>query len=226
MPKNDKDNFNLVDLDDGFVRAAIEETIGRQYTDEEIEDIALDQASETPEFQKVERLHAQRLGNYPFKGHDIFVPVDDEDNEIVPSDIDALKYLSSQFVRREMVFFELDKLDKPITRADLAIVVHARIKAKYPNFEIGIEKLKSLMDALTNNPTADPGLTIPVWNGRVAAMPGNTARPKFDGGMYAVNAWTQPAFRTLRNIEPNMEVFDRFLSFIFKNSSEKEVFLD
>lgn len=226
MPKNDKDNFNLVDLDDGFVRAAIEETIGRQYTDEEIEDIALDQASETPEFQEMEQLHAQGLGNYPFKGHDVFVPVDDEGNEIIPSDIDALKYLSSQFVRREMVFFELDKLDKPITRADLAIVVHARIKAKYPNFEIGIEKLKSLMDALTNNPTADPGLTIPVWNGRVAAMPGNTARLKFDGGMYAVNAWTQPAFRTLRNIEPNMEVFDRFLSFIFKNSSEKEVFLD
>ncbi|WP_391480687.1 primase-helicase family protein [Nereida sp. NH-UV-3] len=226
MPKKEKDNFSLVDLDDGFVRAAIEETVGRSYTDEEIENIALDQASESSEFREIEQLHAQGLENYPFKGQDVFIPVDDQGNEIIPSDIDVLKHLSAQFVRREMVFFELDKLDKPITRADLAIVVYTRVRAKYPNFEIGTEKLKSLMDALTNNPTADPGLTIPVWNGRVAAMPGNTARLKFDGGMYAVNAWTQPAFRSLHNVEPDLEVFDRFLSFIFKNSSEKEVFLD
>lgn len=226
MPKKEKDNFSLVDLDDSFVRAAIEETVGRPYTDEEIENIALDQASESSEFQEIEQLHAQGLENYPFKGQDVFTPIDDQGNEIIPSDIDVLKHLSAQFVRREMVFFELDKLDKPITRADLAIVVYTRVRAKYPNFEIGTEKLKSLMDALTNNPTADPGLTIPVWNGRVAAMPGNTARLKFDGGMYAVNAWTQPAFRSIRNVEPNLEVFDRFLSFIFKNSSEKEVFLD
>ena len=119
MTKNDRENFSLVDLDDNFVRDAIQETLGRQYTDEEIEDMALDLASESPEFLELERLYEQGLGNYPFADHEVFVPVDEEGNKIIPSDIDVLKHLSSQFVRREMVFFELDKLDKSITRAHL-----------------------------------------------------------------------------------------------------------
>ena len=226
MTKNEKDDFRLVDLDDDFVREAIQATIGPQYTDDEIEDMAHDLASKSAEFQEMEQFQEQGLGNYPFAGREVFVPVDEEGNEVMPTDIDVLKYLSAQFVRREMAFFELDKLDKNITRADLTIVVHARVRAKFPNFAIGTEKLKSLMDALTSNPTADPGMTIPVWNGVVECVPGKTARLTFDGGMYAVNAWIQPPFRKLRNIEPNMKVFDRFLNFIFKNKSEKEVFLD
>ncbi len=226
MPKNDKKSSSLVDLDDNIVRDAIQKTLGRQYTDEEIENMALDLASESPEFLELERIYEQGLGSYPFADHEVFVPVDEEGDAIIPSDIEVLKYLSSQFVRREMVFFELGKLDKSITRADLAMVVFARVRASFPSFEIGPEKLKALMDALTNNPTAEPGMTIPVWNGVVESVPGKTARLTFDGGMYAVNAWIEPAFRKLRNIEPNMKVFDRFLNFIFKNTSEKEVFLD
>jgi hypothetical protein len=226
MTKTKKNRVSLVDLDEDYIQEAVKETIGRQYTDEEIEDLTLDLASESPEFLEMEQRHAQGLWNYPFKGQEVFVPVDDEGNEIIPSNIDVLKYLSTQFVRREMAFFELDKLDKPIMRSDLEDVVYGKVRAKYPNFKIGATRLNSLMGALVGNPTADPGFTIPVWNGRVAAMPGNTTRLQFDGGMYAVNAWTQPAFRKLRNVKPNMEIFDCFLTFIFRNSSEKEVLLD
>ena len=226
MSKNVKDEFNLVDLDEVFVEAAVQETLGRQLTDEELEDISLDLASQSEKFLELEKQYAQRLWNYPFKDGDVFVPVDENGDEIVATDIDVLKYLSARFVRREMVFFEVEKLDKPIVRADLAIAVYTGVRAQFPNFEIGPEKLKALMDALTNNPTADPGLTIPVWNGRIETIPGNKERLKFDQGMYSVNAWKQPEFRKLRNVTPNMKVFDRFLSFIFKNTSEKEVFLD
>lgn len=226
MTKNIEDEFSLVDIDETFIRAAIEETPGHQYTDEELDDIGLDLAADSKAFRELELQQKQGLGNYPFDGNDVFVPVDADGVEIVTSDIDVLKYLSAEFVRREMVFFELEKLDKPITRADLTIVVYTRVRAEFPNFEIGAEKLKVLMDALTNNPTADPGLTIPVWNGRVETVPGSTARLKFDRGMYAINVWKQPEFRKLQNVGPNIALFDRFLDFIFKNTTEKEVFLD
>ena len=107
MPKNDKKNSSLVDLDDNIVRDAIQKTLGRQYTDEEIENMALDLASESPEFLELERIYEQGLGSYPFADHEVFVPVDEEGDEIIPSDIEVLKYLSSQFVRRVIVVFDL-----------------------------------------------------------------------------------------------------------------------
>ena len=61
MPKNDKKNSSLVDLDDNIVRDAIQKTLGRQYTDEEIENMALDLASESPEFLELERIYEQGL---------------------------------------------------------------------------------------------------------------------------------------------------------------------
>ena len=85
-------------------------------------------------------------------------------------------------MRRERKFFEIDKLDKEINRAELANVVHTKVKAQFPNYELGREKLKTLLDALTNNPTAEPGMTIPVWNGCVVTQPGNDTRLLFDDG--------------------------------------------
>tara|TARA_B110000008_G_scaffold272694_1_gene305798 strand:- start:929 stop:2590 length:1662 start_codon:yes stop_codon:yes gene_type:complete len=226
MSNNKKDDFNPIDLDDELVRAAIQDTLGRQLSDEEIENIALEEASESTGFLELEERQAQGLGNYPFKDNEVFVQVDEDGNEIVHTDTDVLRYLSSQFVRRELVFFEIDKLDKPITRSDLAIVIYGKTRASFPNYEIGREKLKAMMDALISNPIAEPGLTIPVWNGRTLSDPGLNVRLKFDGGLYSVNEWKKPSYRSIKNVQPKMDVFENFLSFILKNAPEKEVFLD
>lgn len=224
---NDRDkDFSLIDFDDELIKAAVKETLGRDLSDDEIESAALDQASASQSFMEMERRQAQGLWNYPFEGEEVFVALDKEGNEVVPTDIGALKFLSASFVRREMAYFEIDKLEKPITRADLAVVVFAKIRSHFPTYEIGREKLKSLMDALTNNATAEPGLTIPVWNGRTVSDPGNPEPLRFDGGLYAVNEWKTPPYRRLVAAEPDLDIFDQFLSFIFKNESEKDVFLD
>ena len=127
-------------MDDELIRAAIQDTIGRELSDDEIEEIALEQAETSSKFIELERRQNQGLLNYPFDDEEVFTPVDADGNEIVHSDIDVLRYLSSQFVRREFVFFEIDKLDKPITRADLAMVIYAKIRSTFPNYEIGREK--------------------------------------------------------------------------------------
>jgi len=226
MRNNKNNDFNPIDLDDELIRAAIQDTIGRELSDDEIEEIALEQAETSSKFIELERRQNQGLLNYPFDDEEVFTPVDADGNEIVHSDIDVLRYLSSQFVRREFVFFEIDKLDKPITRADLAMVIYAKIRSTFPNYEIGREKLKAMMDALTNNPIADPGMTIPVWNGRTLSDPGLNTRLKFEGGLYSINEWQKPTYRSIKNVQPNIDVFERFLSFILKHASEQEVFLD
>ena len=48
----------------------------------------------------------------------------------------------------------------------------------------------------------------------------------FKDGMVTINTWVKPAFRNLPRTQASLAVFDEFLSFIFKNPTEKEVFLD
>ena len=43
MSKDKDENFSLIDLDDSILKSAIIETTGRELTEEEIEDIALEQ---------------------------------------------------------------------------------------------------------------------------------------------------------------------------------------
>ena len=226
MTKPDDEDFSPIDLDDDLVRYAILQTQGREYTDEEIEELALEAAEQSEEFKEIEARQVQGLWNYPFEGADVFVRVDEEGNEIIPTDIEVIKYLCSNIVRRERKFFEIDKLDKEINRAELANVVHTKVKAQFPNYELGREKLKTLLDALTNNPTAEPGMTIPVWNGCVVTQPGNDTRLLFDDGLFTVNHWRMPAYRASLEVNADFGLFDEFLSFIFKNDDEKDVFLD
>jgi hypothetical protein len=226
MTRPDDEDFSPIDLDDDLVRQAILQTQGREYTDEEIEELALEAAEQLEEFKELEARQAQGLWNYPFEGADVFLAVDEYGDAIIPTDLDVIKYLCRNIVRRELSFFEIDKLDKPITRSELAIVVYTKVRAFFPNYEIGREKLKTLLDALTNNPTAEPGMTIPVWNGRTVSKPGNETPLLFDSGLFTVNEWRKPAFRNLSHAEPEIGLFDEFLSFIFKSEEEKDVFLD
>ena len=78
MTKPDEDDFSPIDLDDDLVRQAILETQGREYTDEEIEELALEAAEQSEEFKKLESRQDQGLWNYPFEGADVFFAVDED----------------------------------------------------------------------------------------------------------------------------------------------------
>ena len=50
MTKLNADDFSPIDLEDDLVRDAILETTGREYTDAEIEELALEAAEQSEEF--------------------------------------------------------------------------------------------------------------------------------------------------------------------------------
>ena len=155
-----------------------------------------------------------------------YTDVDENGDEIIPTDIEILRFVAAKFVKREMNFFEITKLEKPITKFDLQPIVFTLIRSTFPKYELPKEKLKSLMDALTSNPTAEPGLSIPVWNGKTMTEPGNTESLIFDNGQFTINLWQEPSYRKLTPRDNSLGVFEEFLTFIFKNPAEKEVFLD
>ena len=61
MTRPDEDDFSPIDLDDDLVRHVILETQGREYTDEEIEELALEAAEQSEEFKELEARQAQGL---------------------------------------------------------------------------------------------------------------------------------------------------------------------
>lgn len=226
MGEKEKTNFSLTGIKDDLIKAAVQKTIGREHTEEELELLGLEVAENSPEFAILEQRQKQGLWNYPFDGSEVFSPLDENGDEIIPTDIEILRFVAAKFVKREMNFFELAKLEKPITKFDLQPIVFTLIRSTFPKYELPKEKLKSLMDALTSNPTAEPGLSIPVWNGKTMTEPGNTESLIFDNGQFTINLWQEPSYRKLTPRDNSLGVFEEFLSFIFKNPAEKEVFLD
>lgn len=71
MSKDKDENFSLIDLDDSILKSAIIETTGRELTEEEIEDIALEQMETDEGFLLAEKRIAQGLANFPFDGNEV-----------------------------------------------------------------------------------------------------------------------------------------------------------
>ena len=226
MSKDKDENFSLIDLDDSILKSAIIETTGRELTEEEIEDIALEQMETDEGFLLAEKRIAQGLANFPFDGNEVFAKLDEHGNEITHNLLDVLRIVSGWYVRREFGYFDINRLSQSLTKPDLMNVLSVRLKQTFPKINLNQKTFKSLCDALMENVTAEPGLTIPVWSGTTVSMPGSDERMLFSDGMVTINTWVKPAFRNLPRTQANLAVFDEFLTFIFKNPAEKEVFLD
>jgi hypothetical protein len=59
MTRPDDEDFSSIDLDDDIVRQAILETQGREYTDEEVGELALEAAEHSGEFNQLEARQAK-----------------------------------------------------------------------------------------------------------------------------------------------------------------------
>ena len=219
MSKDKDENFSLIDLDDSILKSAIIETTGRELTEEEIEDIALEQMETDEGFLLAEKRIAQGLANFPFDGNEVFAKLDEHGNEITHNLLDVLRIVSGWYVRREFGYFDINRLSQSLTKPDLMNVLSVRLKQTFPKINLNQKTFKSLCDALMENVTAEPGLTISVWSGTTVSMPGSDERMLFSDGMVTINTWVKPAFRNLPRTQASLAVFDEFLTLIFKNLS-------
>ena len=65
MGEKEKTNFSLTGIEDDLIKAAVQETIGREHTEEELELLGLEAAENSPEFAILEQRQKQGLWNYP-----------------------------------------------------------------------------------------------------------------------------------------------------------------
>ena len=98
MGEKEKTNFSLTGIEDDLIKAAVQETIGREHTEEELELLGLEVAENSPEFAILEQRQKQGLWNYPFDGSEVFSPLDENGDKIIPTQSDKvdLKKLISE----------------------------------------------------------------------------------------------------------------------------------
>ncbi|MDB3911642.1 hypothetical protein N9381_07610 [Paracoccaceae bacterium] len=107
MSKDKDEDFSLIDLDHDIVKSAVIKTIDRELTNEEIEDLALSQMETDEGFILEEKRMAQGLSNFPFEGSDVFVPLDEDGNEITHNLKDLLRIASGWYVRKEFGYYDI-----------------------------------------------------------------------------------------------------------------------
>ena len=95
MGEKEKTNFSLTGIEDDLIKAAVQETIGREHTEEELELLGLEVAENSPEFAILEQRQKQGLWNYPLDGSEVFSPLDENGDEIIPTDIEILRFCLS-----------------------------------------------------------------------------------------------------------------------------------
>ena len=61
MDEKEKTNFSLTGIEDDLIKAAVQETIGREHTEEELELLGLEAAENSPEFAILEQRQKQGL---------------------------------------------------------------------------------------------------------------------------------------------------------------------
>jgi hypothetical protein len=223
-----KQNFPLIDLDENLIESAVRATLGHDRSNEEFELAFEDAALENPppEFDLLVRRAAQGLALYPDEPKEVFFKVD-ENGEVIEWDkLHVVRQASQWFVRQEMRFFDIDRLDNPMSKFDVIQVLAHRIKMEFPGFELTPELYKSMLDTLLNSPTADPTMTVPVWSGRSVSKPGNSERRFFESGVATINTWKRPEYRVHASVEPTLGMLGEFLAYIMPNVSERDVFLD
>jgi len=65
MDEKEKTNFSLTGIEDDLIKAAVQETIGREHTEEELELLGLEAAENSPEFAILEQRQKQGLLTTP-----------------------------------------------------------------------------------------------------------------------------------------------------------------
>lgn len=224
----DKKDFSLIDLDNELVRAAVDETVPQTLSEEEFEQAFEDAALENPppEFEMLERHIAQGLGDYPFDPTDVFRKLDVNGDPIEFDPIEVVREASQWFVRQEARFFDIDRLDNPLSRFDVIQLIAHRVRTNFPGFELTQERFKSMVDLMISSPTGDPTLSIPVWSGRTVSKPGNSERRIFENGMATINSWKRPSYRRITSASAGLGMFGTFLDYIMPNEAERDMFLD
>jgi len=136
------------------------------------------------------------------------------------------KAISSWYVRRDSKFYDVNRLNTPLSKEDIERACIIRIRGGYEHFDITPDLIKAVFNRAIVQMIGNPEQSIPVWNGSQVCSPDVLERVVWKDGTVAVNTWTQPSYRSLRVNEAELGVAAEFFEAMFAREAEREMVLN
>ena len=93
-----------------------------------------------------------------------------DNTDFAEADLETLtKALCSWFVRRDSKFYSVNRLGTKLSRDDVVYIALSRFRDEFGEMELSDALLREVFDKAISKRHAEPGMTIPVWNGREIA---------------------------------------------------------
>jgi hypothetical protein len=150
----------------------------------------------------------------------------DRADEPNPEHVRALtEAVCSWFVRKDSKFYEVENLTTKLSKDDVQRICLHRIAEEFPELEPDKRTMGEVFRRAIDQKHAQPGQSIPVWNGGLVCKPGTGSRLVWERGAVRVNTWVLPSYRDAP-AQPTTGVAGEFFDVIFTRAPEKERFLD
>ena len=235
---DDKETTNLSDLDEQLLNEAIVSTNGRDYTQEEIEHLALE--NELTPFQALEleihdELFESGLGwDKRAEWDNIYHPDDDKETKALLRLKRAVQlYAASCFVQYKRKYIDVEthvELSELEVFRALSQKIADKFDRWYKHKDLTANIIDEISFAVINGTNIDPRMCFALHSGKKYMLPGNTARRLWRSGYCDLNVWQKPSYR---NTEPTKRVFDKplgslqdLLDFAIKTPLERQILLD
>lgn len=227
-----------IDIDEELLKAAIIETKGRDYTDEEIEHLALGQPFDefrTLQIEIQDELFQCGLGwdersNWDVPHH----PDDDEDTKAtLRLKREVQLYAASCFVQYKRKYIDVEThvelSDLEIFRA-LSQKIAAKFQKWYESKKLTASMIDEISFAVVNGTTIDPRMSFALYSGKKYMLPGNPAKRLWRNGYCDLNIWVAPEYRNVdpepRDADQPLGSLQKLLDFAIKTPLERQILID
>jgi hypothetical protein len=141
----------------------------------------------------------------------------------------VLRDVASWFVQMENKFIPTGNKDSRLGIAEMEKLLPQMLADRFPSNERVAQNSGKITGAVMFGTGPDPRLTFGVYSGKAYPQPGNKSKRLFRNGMWDINTWRSPAYRTLSPSaasKENTEAFDAMLEFAIPEQAQRDMLLD
>ena len=141
----------------------------------------------------------------------------------------VLREVSSWFVQMDKKFIPSSNKDCRLGQQEIEKLLPQMLAEHFPDNERIAKNADKLTFAAMYGAGPDPRMTFGVYSGKAYPAPGNPSPRLFRDGMWNLNTWQRPAYRSLQPTQPFAQQdcpFERMLEFAIPEAPQRNMLLD
>lgn len=134
--------------------------------------------------------------------------------------------VASWFVQLDGKFISTTNKDSRLGTGEIEKILPQMLAERFPDNELVERNAGKLVFAAIYGTAADPRSSFGVYSGKAYPAPGNPSPRLFRDGMWNLNTWQRPAYRSLQPTKQQDCPFEHMLKFAIPEASQRNMLLD